>query len=489
MNFRRTVGPAIVVGLFPLVVMLIMYCLLDCDGSLIKACLGVVAVVRSGSYAEFFAPFLPNFGSVVFILGFIFAEILFSLLIPAPKYTGPISPAGRRPTYTKNGVHALVATYLLGAFLIATGILPKSFLFLNLKPLLGTLNVAVFMFCVLLYIKGLFLPSDAGTVDSRPTGWRIFDFYFGVELYPRVGPFHIKHFIACRFGMMLWSVLNTAALLYQYDTLGYVTRGMLVSVLIEAAYTSKFFLYEPGYMKSCDMQSDKWGFYLCWGTCVWMPFVHNSQCVYLALHPHPDISLWAAVALGAVGLSMVVVNYLSDTQRLDFRESGGKCLIWGRPAQYITATYTTEDGKTHQSLLLCSGFWGLTRHFHYLPDLTVTTTASLPAGFGALLPYVHAIYLGILLFDRVFRQEKRCAAKYGKYWAQYKARQIQRCKTPPTKPLPERAWICRLEFPMQQRAHGIELGSRGGVRDTVGEEHALGDIRRLAEAGRGGGRT
>lgn len=30
-------------------------------------------------------------------------------------------------------------------------------------------------------------------------------------------------------------------------------------------------------------------------------------------------------------------------------------MIWGKKAEVIKATYRTEDGKEHESLLLCSG--------------------------------------------------------------------------------------------------------------------------------------
>jgi len=43
--------------------------------------------------------------------------------------------------------------------------------------------------------------------------------------------------------------------------------------------------------------------------------------------------------------------------------------IWGnKEPKYILAHYKTEDNKSHQSLLLCDGYWKLARHFHYIPE-------------------------------------------------------------------------------------------------------------------------
>jgi hypothetical protein len=48
-------------------------------------------------------------------------------------------------------------------------------------------------------------------------------------------------------------------------------------------------------------------------------------------------------------------------QRQDFRASSGKEKVWGAEPDYIVAKYTTKDGETRSSLLLCSGWWSLSR--------------------------------------------------------------------------------------------------------------------------------
>jgi 7-dehydrocholesterol reductase len=50
-------------------------------------------------------------------------------------------------------------------------------------------------------------------------------------------------------------------------------------------------------------------------------------------------------------------------QRQDFRANNGKLKIWGKEPQYIVAKYETEDGEERSSLLLTSGWWGLSRYF------------------------------------------------------------------------------------------------------------------------------
>lgn len=79
--------------------------------------------------------------------------------------------------------------------------------------------------------------------------------------------------------------------------------------------------------------------------------------------------------------------------------------------RYITARYTTSDGKKHQSLLLLSGWWGFSRHFHYIPEISAAFFWSCGAGFTHFLPFFYTVYLTILLVDRSVRDDSRCRSK------------------------------------------------------------------------------
>jgi 7-dehydrocholesterol reductase len=95
----------------------------------------------------------------------------------------------------------------------------------------------------------------------------------------------------------------------------------------------------------------------------------------------------------------------------------------------IHAEYTTADGEKHRNILLVSGFWGVARHFHYVPELTLALTWSLTAGASNFLPYFYLMFLTILLVDRAARDDLRCRTKYGVFWEDY-------CRRVPYKILP-----------------------------------------------------
>jgi len=126
------------------------------------------------------------------------------------------------------------------------------------------------------------------------------------------------------------------------------------------------------------------------------------------------------LAIFLFGVLNIYINYDADRQRQTVRETQGNCTIWGKPPKTLVAQYQTEDNQERTNLLLYSGWWGLARHFHYVPELLLTLAWALPAGFESVFPYCYLIFLTILLFDRAARDEKRCSTKYGKAWPEYK---------------------------------------------------------------------
>jgi 7-dehydrocholesterol reductase len=131
--------------------------------------------------------------------------------------------------------------------------------------------------------------------------------------------------------------------------------------------------------------------------------------------------LWCALILLA-GLIGIFMNYFADLQRQKVRETEGHCKIWGKKPEVIVAHYETHAGEKKQNILLASGFWGLARHFHYIPELFAAFCWTVPALFEDALPYFYLIFLTLLLVDRAKRHERRCAEKYGAHWHEYCAK-------------------------------------------------------------------
>lgn len=108
------------------------------------------------------------------------------------------------------------------------------------------------------------------------------------------------------------------------------------------------------YLRTIDICHDHYGFYLAWGSMVWLPTIYTLQAQYLARYP-VDLPTPTAIAILGIGISGYVMFRSVNHQKDIVRRTNGDCMIWGKKAEVIRAKYKTADGKDHESLLLCSG--------------------------------------------------------------------------------------------------------------------------------------
>ncbi len=416
LTIRNLLGPLFLILVCPVFVMLMWYTNTELQGSLLALW---NLLLEQGVASTIYKVWAPVFWGSATAWKIIFCFTVFQLvimrLLPGKEFNGPITPKGNVPVYKENGALAFITTMLV--FCVASfglNLFPAAILYDNLGALFGALNLFSLIFCVFLYVKGRFFPS---TTDSGITNNMLFDYYWGTELYPQIGGWSIKKFITCRFGMMSWGLFLLSYAAKQAE-LGGITNSMLISVALQLLYVGKFFVWEKGYLRSLDIMHDRAGFYICWGCMVWVPCVYTSPSMYLVLHPIQLSTGWA-VAIFILGAVSIFINYWADAQRLVTRASNGQCSVWGRKPVTVLAHYKTTDGQNKQSLLLASGWWGVARHFHYVPEIAGAFFWSLPALFDNFSPYFYICFLTVLLVDRAFRDDRRCANKYGQDWIKY----------------------------------------------------------------------
>jgi len=350
---------------------------------------------------------------------------------PGKLEYGPLTAGGHRPEYMDNGVaHCLLFTvsFLAGSTQVGqyvgyAGWYSLSVIYDTYSGSIGALNIFGLGFCVFLYLKGRYFPSgpDHGLSGTGP----IFDYYWGTELYPRVCNVDVKKFVNCRFSMTYWMLAGISFTAKSYELHGHVDPGVVLAALSQFLYLCKFYWWEIGYMRSIDIIVDRAGFYETWGCLVWVPSVYTLHTRIL-VQSTSGLSWPVALLIFGVGLSGVFLNFWADDQRQQFRAKNGECLVWGKPPQFVRCTYTAPDPKTgamktHNSLLLASGWWGMARHLQYLFELTAAWSWSLLGGVGknGLLPLFYAAFLTILLVDRAKRDQDKCLAKYGDGYRRY----------------------------------------------------------------------
>ena len=128
---------------------------------------------------------------------------------------------------------------------------------------------------------------------------------------------------------------------------------MILVCLFHFWYVADYFLHEEAILTTWDIRHENFGWMLCWGDLVWVPFTYTVQAYYLVEHTH-ELPLWGTAAIVLLNVAGYVIFRGANLQKLRFRRDPDRP-IWGRPAKFIA----TGQG----SLLLASGWWGLSRHF------------------------------------------------------------------------------------------------------------------------------
>lgn len=408
-------------GILTLTPLMVFYFMIACTrfgGSLFDP----IPLILNG---EFSLSWLPPFSFSACALwgSWLIFQIILAVFVPdyfhkwIPGYVGgylkgAVTPAGNQLPYNINGLQAWAISHLLfvvGAF--GLGLFSPTIIFENWGPLLWMANIGGYSLAIFAYVKAYLFPSFAE--DRKFSGSRLYDFYMGIELNPRIRSFDFKLFFNGRPGIILWTMINLSFAAKQYALYGTVTNSMILVNFFQLLYVLYFFWQEAWYLHTIDIHHDHFGWMLAWGDLVWLPFMYTLQGFYLVFNP-VELSTPYAIFVLLFGLSGYAIFHSANRQKDRFRKGELK------GAEFIPVTYTAKDGKTRESKLLISGWWGKARHFNYTGDLILSLAYSLACGFGHLLPYFYFVFLSILLIHRCLRDEHRMAAKYGAGWTKYK---------------------------------------------------------------------
>lgn len=264
---RAAAGPLFLMAVTPVFAMVFFHVCAVHSGNFAQFFQSVAAAVRNSSNKEGGTP--QPLWRVVYdlwpdpwdattwrmVTAFLAFELLLLRALPGAAFAATVTPSGHRPVYTANGVPAYAVTLVALLALHHTGVFDAALIYDKFGNILATMNVVALAFCALLLVKGYVAPSSSssrlgsGNSDSGTTGSWITDFYWGMELYPRIFGWDVKQFTNCRAGMMFWAV---AVLSFCYKNMqlngGQLQYGLAVSVALQLVYCSKFFYWEMGYM-------------------------------------------------------------------------------------------------------------------------------------------------------------------------------------------------------------------------------------------------
>lgn len=349
----------------------------------------------------------PSLESVGFYLVWLALQAILATLLPGPIARGMPLDDGSTLPYKLNGLWALLLTLGLATTLVSLDVLPATLLYDQFDALVTTTNMIVFVLCFVMFAIGR---SQASAKERLLNP--IEAYFVGAALNPRTGSLDWKFFCESRPGMILWVLIDLSFAAAQLHKHGEISNAMLLVCAFQILYVTDYFIFEEAILTTWDIRHEPFGFMLCWGSLVWVPFTFSLQGLYLVDHPL-SLSTWAAVAIFALNMLGYTIFRGANLQKHRFRKQPERP-IWGRRPEFIQ----TERGTK----LLTSGWWGVARHSNYLGDLTMGLAWCLTTGFSNVLPYFYIIYFVILLVHRERRDHEHCARKYGADWKTYEGK-------------------------------------------------------------------
>lgn len=393
-HFGGPVGAAVMIVFLPAVSLYLWICIHHHGGSLVLPSLEVLRQVP-----------LPTARGALYFFGWLCFQAALDVLLPAKKVAGLKQRDGVVMTYRLNGFLSLWVSVAAVFALLSTGVVTGGDVLAELGAMLSIAVIFSFAFSGFLYAYGY-----RSERDEARTGHRLYDFFMGTSLNPRIGGhFDLKFFFESKIGLTTWIAIVLAMGAAEIERTGALSTPMILVGLFQLWYVADFYWFEDAMLSTWDINYENYGFMLAFGFVVWMPFNFSLQSQYL-VYQDPELPVWAMALLVVLNFAGYYVFRSANLQKHRFRTEDDP-LIWGKEPSYIQ----TERGTK----LLTSGWWGIARHANYLGDLMMALAWCLPCGFSHVTPYFYFIYFAPLLIDRERRDHRVCQKKYGADWDTY----------------------------------------------------------------------
>ena len=361
----------------------------------------------------------PTARAAVLYCGFLAFELLLAYTMPGVWAKGFPVPTenGVQHRYLCNGAASWYVTLAVVALLHATGWLRLDALAAARGPLLTV--AVIFADLTALAAYGI---TVARRRQTRMTGNRVYDFFMGAVLNPRLGRVDLKFFTELRVSWILLFLLTLAAAAEHRARFGFVGAPLVFLVVAHGLYANACMKGEECVPTTWDIFHEKWGWMLIFWNLVGVPWVYSYNAYYLvAAGPITHDTAYMV----ALFVALLVAYYVWDTaqsqkNRFRMQERGEYVprrtfpqLPWGTLTN--PRVLRTANGGT----LLVDGWWAFARKIHYTADIVMALSWALVCGFGGVLPYLYPAFFVTMILHRAGRDERRCRNKYGADWTRY----------------------------------------------------------------------
>lgn len=187
--------------------------------------------------------------------------------------------------------------------------------------------------------------------------------------------------------------------------------GVALYVALMSWFVCDYLTFERVHLYTYDLFAERVGFKLGWGCLCFYPFFYVIGLWALADAPNPHVGKPLAVLAALCFFGGWVLARGANMQKFTFKRDPSRVFLGFLKPEVVS------DGERS---LLCSGFWGLSRHINYLGEILMASGLALALGYpGSPWPWLYPLYYVALLFPRERDDDRRCAAKYGELWVRY----------------------------------------------------------------------
>ena len=339
------------------------------------------------------------------------AFFLAQMVLPGRWVPGYVVDAatGRPRRYRLNGILVFALALIVWAFEL-TG-MPRDWFYRSSVYAVagGTVFATIFtLIAVYSHPKREKRNFIADLWDGRVRELSFFGDRFDVKMY-----FYVV-------GGTMFSLNALSGAVYHYERFGADSNpGVFLYAAFFTFYILDYFVFERVQLYTYDLIHEGLGFKLFWGGLIVYGWLFILPLWGMAAHPDPGLSpAWTnAWLIGTTALFLFGwgISRGANLQKYTFKRWPERKFLGLMEPRYI------EAGERR---ILCSGLWGVARHFNYMGEGFLALSIALVFGYpGNPWAWTYFAFIVSMFVWRQVVDDRQCAEKYGpEKWAEYRAR-------------------------------------------------------------------
>ncbi len=333
------------------------------------------------------------------------------LVLPGRRVPGYVTnpETGEPRNYRLNGILVFVIAVAVWAFEL-TG-MPHDWFYRSSVYAVAGGTVLCAIFAVLAVFGG----SDGKVERPFAALWegRVLELQFFNER------FDVKMYLYVVGGTML-SLNAMSGAAYHYELFGAdANPGVFLYAAFLTFYVADYFVFERVQLYTYDVIHERLGFKMLWGGLMVYGWLYILPLWGMAAYPDPGFApAWTyfwLIGSAALFLFGWGITRGANMQKYTFKRWPDRKFLGLIEPEYIEA----GDRK-----ILCSGLWGIARHFNYLGEGFFSLSIALVFGhFAVPWAWTYFVFIVGLFISRQRLDDEYCAEKYGaEKWAEYQER-------------------------------------------------------------------